>query len=224
MKTDLFVSLGIAAMTHVVALFAFNEENSTPPNDPGDDVVWITEFDPIPQIEDFEPEIIPDDVVDYTEADAGSSNSDLKSSIESGSASPVVGGPVLPVDDSRPTIKVPLGVSSINATPGMGSGSWAPTGLPGIESLDATPKVISQIPPRYPHEMRRSGIAGSVMVKLVVGPDGRVRAAEAVSFTHRSFADAATAAVKKWRFEPGKRQGRRVAFRVTVPVLFSVTD
>ncbi|MDA7916625.1 energy transducer TonB [bacterium] len=224
MKTDLFLSLGIAATTHVVAIFAFNEESKREPHQQIDDFVWICDFPPIPQVEPLDPAEIPDEIVDYSDVEAGSSASDIKSNIESSSAQPMAGGPILPKDQAHSPIEIPLNSGPINIGPNAGPGSWAPRGLPGIENLDETPKVISQILPRYPHDMRRSGIDGEVMVKLVVGPDGRVRAAEAVKYSHRPFAEAATAAVKKWRFQPGKRQGRRVAFRVTVPVLFSVTD
>ena len=224
MKTDLLLSLSIAATTDVVANFAFNDEVRREPRDQIDDFVLICNFPFMPQVEPIEPLVNLDDVMDYSEADAGLSDNDMKSSIESTNSQPMAGGPILPPDPAHSPIEIPLGSGHINIGPDIRPGSWAPRGLPDVDNLDETPKVISQIPPPYPHIMRRSGIDGAVMVKLVVGPDGRVRAAKAVKYSHRPFADAATAAVKKWRFEPGKRQGRSVAFRVTVPVLFSVTD
>ncbi|MBT5901694.1 MAG: energy transducer TonB [Opitutaceae bacterium] len=224
MKTDLFISIGIAAMTHAVAIFAFNDKNPSIAYEPDYGIGLICDLSRFPQIEELEPEILPDEVVDYSEANTGAHDSELKSNIESGSFERIAGGPILSIDESRSAIKVPLCVGTINVTAGVETGTWAPAGLSGIESLDSTPRAISQIAPRYPHDMRRSGIDGRVMVRMVVGPDGRVRSAEALKFSHRPFADAATKAVKKWKFEPGKRQGRRVAFRLTVPVLFTVSD
>lgn len=224
MKTDLLFSLGIAATTHVVAIFAFNDQLTPEPHGKIDDFVLICGDSAMLPAVPLEPDEIPDQIVDYSEAEAGSRASDMESGFASSTAPLMAGGPVLPADRAHTPIEIPSDSGPLNIGANVGPRSWASRGLPGIENLDNNPQVISQISPRYPHDMRRSGIDGQVMMNLVVGPDGRVRAAEAVKYSHRSFAETAITAVKKWRFEPGKRQGRRVAFRVTVPVLFSVTD
>jgi protein TonB len=53
-----------------------------------------------------------------------------------------------------------------------------------------------------------------------VDRDGRVRNAKVLSSTDPAFEGAALSAVKKWKFEPGKRKGQAVRFRMRVPVTF----
>ena len=71
--------------------------------------------------------------------------------------------------------------------------------------------------------MQRSGTEGSGTVEFVVGTDGHVISAEAVNSTHRDFATAAVDAVLRWKFEPGTINGRKVRFRMVVPVQFNWT-
>jgi len=61
-----------------------------------------------------------------------------------------------------------------------------------------------------------------VTVEFAVDTEGRVVRAEAVRYTHREFAEPAVRAVLKWRFEPGRRHGRVVPFRMAVPMEFGL--
>ena len=88
--------------------------------------------------------------------------------------------------------------------------------------LDRIPRATAQMPPDYPSSMRLSNEAGSVTVEFDVDTSGRVVRASAVRFTHREFVDAAVRAVLKWHFEPGKRNGRVVPFRMAVPIEFGL--
>ena len=42
------------------------------------------------------------------------------------------------------------------------------------------------------------------------------------SDTHREFGQEAREAVRKWRFEPGERNGEKVKFKMRVPIPFNV--
>ncbi len=98
-------------------------------------------------------------------------------------------------------------------------------GRPGVFSpadLDRVPNAKVQLPPDYPAAMRQSGVSGSVLVEFEVNAEGRVVRAEAIRYTDREFADPAVRAVKKWRFEPGRRNGQAVPFRLTVPIEFGI--
>ncbi len=90
--------------------------------------------------------------------------------------------------------------------------------------LDAQPRAKVQVPPDYPFALRSAGIEGNAMIEFDVNASGLVVSARALSSTHREFAEAAVRAVLKWRFEPGKRYGKPVPFRMVVPVGFTVTD
>lgn len=91
---------------------------------------------------------------------------------------------------------------------------------PGL--LDRIPRAKVQLPPDYPVAMRHTGTSGSVVVEFDVNTEGRVIRAEALSCTDREFAESALRAVRQWRFEPGRRHGRAVPFRMTVPIEFGL--
>lgn len=90
------------------------------------------------------------------------------------------------------------------------------------EALDRVPNVRVQIPPDYPQAMKQSGAGGSVLVEFDVDTAGRVVRAEAIRYTDREFVEPAVRAVRKWRFEPGRRNGQAVPFRMAVPIEFGI--
>jgi len=96
--------------------------------------------------------------------------------------------------------------------------------MPTPDRLDRHPRTMAQPAPQYPPELRSASVEGSVVVDFVVGMDGRVVRAEAVRWTHRGFVDPAVKAVLRWRFEPGTVDGRKVSFRMTVPIEFHAVD
>jgi protein TonB len=108
--------------------------------------------------------------------------------------------------------------------PGAEIGPFQSTGPQFIESikLDRQPRATAQMSPDYPSTMRQQGIAGSVTVEFYVDVEGRVIRAEAVRSTRREFAEPALRAVRNWHFEPGKRNGRPVPFRMAVPIEFNL--
>jgi protein TonB len=95
--------------------------------------------------------------------------------------------------------------------------------LPGAEALDRTPRAMVQPSPAYPSDLRNAGIDGTVVVEFVVDTTGRVVKAEATRWSQREFADPAVRAVLRWRFEPGTIGGRKVSFRMAVPIEFNAT-
>lgn len=104
--------------------------------------------------------------------------------------------------------------------PGTDLGGIGRPGLPGVDKLDRVPRALVRRAPAYPDGPRREGADGSVTVEFVVGIDGRVLQAEAVKWTRREFVDPALRAVRDWRFEPGTQNGRKVKFRMAVPIEF----
>jgi protein TonB len=93
-----------------------------------------------------------------------------------------------------------------------------------LGDLDRAPRTRSQIAPVYPFEAKRTGLTGSVNVEFTVDENGRVGDPRIVSSTDRVFEQATIAAVLKWRFEPGTREGRAVRFRMIAPVVFNLND
>ena len=99
-----------------------------------------------------------------------------------------------------------------------------------VAAVDSGPTYRKAVPtsivePDYPPQCRRLGIEGSVRVKVLVGTDGRPRDV----VIDRSSGDArldeaAVVAVRKWRFEPARRDGKAVQAPLVVPIRFELID
>lgn len=88
--------------------------------------------------------------------------------------------------------------------------------------LDSSPRAIVQTSPLYPGEAKIHGIEGRVLLGFTVDESGRVISPYVIKRTDRRFEEAALRAISKWRFEPGRRHGRLVRFRMAVPIVFSL--
>ena len=94
----------------------------------------------------------------------------------------------------------------------------------GLHDLDAVPRVTFQARPDYPFTLRHQGIPGEVVVNFLVDEQGRVSDVQVVRSTHAEFEPSTVRAVGKWRFEPGKRNGRAVRFRMSQVVSFALGE
>ncbi|NNU15202.1 energy transducer TonB [Parvularcula sp. ZS-1/3] len=80
------------------------------------------------------------------------------------------------------------------------------------------PALVKAVPPEYPRAAERRDLEGEVIVSIVVGDDGSVSSATVVSATPPGIFDtAATRAVQRWKFEPGKPATltKKIQFKLT---------
>ena len=85
----------------------------------------------------------------------------------------------------------------------------------------ARPTGGYQVKPSYPNSARRLGVEGTTLLRVHVQKDGRVDDVTVQeSAGHPDLDQAATDAVRRWRFEPGRRGDDPVASWVLVPVVF----
>ena len=89
-----------------------------------------------------------------------------------------------------------------------------------MADLDQRPRVTYQEGPRRITPAMRRKLPGKVYVLFVVTPKGTVENPIAQRSSDPVFEKAAVDAVKKWRFEPGKRSGKAVRFKMLVPIAF----
>lgn len=78
-----------------------------------------------------------------------------------------------------------------------------------------------QVTPRYPESARRAGIGGTALLKFLVQADGSV--ANVTIEQSSGYADldyAAVQAIRRWRFEPARKDHRAVAAWAVLPVEF----
>lgn len=93
-----------------------------------------------------------------------------------------------------------------------------------IHDLDGVPRARYQSQPVYPPEARNAGLAGEVLVEFLVDEAGNVREPRVIRSSDRVFEESALRAVAHWRFEPGRRHGGVVRFRMAVPIVFTLAD
>ncbi len=94
----------------------------------------------------------------------------------------------------------------------------------GCSLLDKPPRTRFQKAPVYPFAMKNSETSGTVWVEFMVDETGRVHDVRVLKSTHSEFEEATCDAVSLWRFEPGKRKGIPVRFRMSLPVVFNLSD
>lgn len=88
-----------------------------------------------------------------------------------------------------------------------------------LAELDQPPRAVYQPSPVKSADLRRKCPA-KVVVVFVVQQDGKVSDPKVLSSSDAAFERPALAAVRQWKFEPGKRNGRPVRFRMKVPISF----
>ncbi len=75
---------------------------------------------------------------------------------------------------------------------------------------------------QYPDMEQRARIQGRVIVRFVVGPDGRTSNVEVVRSVSPGLDLAAVQAVQRARFEPGTQDGQPVPVWMTLPITFRI--
>ena len=98
----------------------------------------------------------------------------------------------------------------------------APEVAPG-PAYDERPRVLKKVDPEYPLLAKMTGVEGMVVLLILIDASGNVEEIEVVkSLGNTGCDEAAVKAIKQWRFAPAMRQGRPIAARVTMPVLFNL--
>jgi len=125
-------------------------------------------------------------------------------------------GPPVPAA-SGSTIDLPAAAPIVASKPS----ATTPDGV----TRTARPQGGYQVRPTYPAAPRRLGIQGTTMLRVHVLADGRIGDVLVErSAGHPDLDQAATEAVRRWRFEPARRGDDAVAIWVLLPVEFRLTQ
>jgi len=84
------------------------------------------------------------------------------------------------------------------------------------------PKGVYTPNPEYTDRARKKKVRGTVVVSMIVTPEGKVRDPKITTSLDKDLDQQALAAVSKWRLEPGTKDGRPVAVRISAEVTFNV--
>jgi len=79
--------------------------------------------------------------------------------------------------------------------------------------------VLTRVQPHYPEEARQQRIQGAVVLKALVGADGSVQELKVIS-GDPLLVQAATEAVRQWRFQPHRSKGQSTGFETRITINF----
>jgi protein TonB len=102
--------------------------------------------------------------------------------------------------------------------PGWGGGTGG--GAYRVGGGVSAPRLIFSPEPEYSDEARKARYQGTVVLWMVVGPDGRPRQIEVQRALGMGLDEKAVEAVRKWTFEPAKKDGQAVPVQISVEVNF----
>ena len=81
-----------------------------------------------------------------------------------------------------------------------------------------TPKLVSKVTPVFPEQARKARIDGVVVLECTIGADGVVQKIRPVRSEPMGMTEAASEAVRQWRYEPAHNAAGKA-----VPVVMTVT-
>jgi protein TonB len=117
------------------------------------------------------------------------------------------------------TVAEPAAVSQIPLPSSSGSTPKLAAPIPDVRSGGS---LIKRVNPIYPQLAKSAGIQGAVELQLHIAPDGTVDKVRRVS-GQPMLANAAIEAVKQWRYDPAKLNGKPVEMETTVRLNFDLS-
>jgi TonB family protein len=97
---------------------------------------------------------------------------------------------------------------------GIGGGAYRVGG--GVRA----PRPVFSPDPEFSEEARRNKFQGNVVLRIVVGADGRTHDVAVLRSLGMGLDEKAIEAVRQWRFEPGTKDGQPVPVEVNIEVTF----
>ena len=102
--------------------------------------------------------------------------------------------------------------------PGFGGGIGG--GVYRVGGGVSAPRAIYAPDPNYSEEARKAKYQGTVVLWVIVGTDGRTRDIRVQRSLGLGLDENAVEAIRRWRFEPARKDGVPVAVQVSVEVNF----
>lgn len=145
----------------------------------------------------------------------------------------ITGMPAASVSNNDGEIAVPgfgTGGSNLSAAragtgSGNGSGNGEGSGTAQASTTLTQARYRDTPQPQYPDSARRAGKEGRVLLLVLVDEEGRAKTVEInASSGHDTLDQAASEALKKWRFVPARAGGKPIETWVKVPIEFQLSN
>ena len=92
-----------------------------------------------------------------------------------------------------------------------------------VWKVEQKPRLTRRAIPVYPEFALRAGLQGSVMLKVLLGKDGRAESIQVLK-GEQIFRKSAEDAVRKFLFEPARQSDRPVKVWLVIPIHFKLQD
>ena len=102
---------------------------------------------------------------------------------------------------------------------GPGGGGGIASAYSGFQGSLVEPVLLYRVDPEYSDEARKAKLQGVVLVRAVIDAGGQLRNVAVAQSLGMGLDECALAAVRKWKFRAGTRNGRPVA----IPTLIQLT-
>jgi protein TonB len=136
---------------------------------------------------------------------------------------PIVNDP--PIDLTRLTPPPPQPDGPIGKAPDVGSIQPVVIAKPVMVDAFVESRYQGLLQPPYPPEEQRAGNTGRVVLRVLIGTDGRVKQVEKVfAASDAFFAAAQRQALGKWRFKPATKDGVPIEQWKTMSLRFEIND
>ncbi len=137
--------------------------------------------------------------------------------------------PRVPTASDNPVVTTPVIYEPVlprsEPNPGPTYVPEATPPLPPLLTAVRDPRFARDFQPPYPAAELRAQRSGVVQIKVLIGTDGRVKAAEPISATSDAFFESTRRqALSKWRFKPATRGGVPQEMWKTLSVRFTIED
>jgi TonB family protein len=89
-----------------------------------------------------------------------------------------------------------------------------------VAQVQTPPKVVSKVEPNYTDDARNAKIEGPVVLTLIVDTQGQAEKIRVTKSLDKGLDQQAIAAIEKWHFAPGIKDGKPVRVAATIEVNF----
>lgn len=103
---------------------------------------------------------------------------------------------------------------------GDGAGGGVGGGVYRVGNGVTQPSILAKVDPEYSEEARKAKYSGTVTLAIIVDTEGKARDIHVVKSLGMGLDEKAIEAVMKWKFNPGKKDGKAVNVRATIEVNF----
>lgn len=136
----------------------------------------------------------------------------------------LLGAGVCAAQDQQPTAPKHAPASGVSSDAQLASADPQKEPGPDFIPVEKQPVPVRNPGPVYPETARRTGLEGTVWLKVFIDEYGNPKKAEVIKSDNGIFDQPSIDAAMQWKFEPAKLpSGKTVAVWVTIPFKFRLS-